>query len=184
MSNSPKNSNERRNEDNNLVPVNYGYIKIARKIVNSEIFQKPPLYLKVWLYLLIKAQHSQYKQLKPGQLFTSIPEIIEGCFYYVGARKTKPTKDQIFQIIGWLRKPDEGRRESNAKATTITTTKATHGMLITICNYNYYQHSTTYEGNNESNDENSTKLPRKQRQRNNINKNDNNTKRVNKNSFV
>ncbi|HEX5150070.1 MAG TPA: hypothetical protein VFW07_01410 [Parafilimonas sp.] len=158
--------------------VSLGYIKIARKLIESSIWSKPPLYLKVWVYLLLKAQHSDYKLLKPGQLFTSIPEIIEACSYYVGARKEKPTKDQIFQIIAWLRNPDEGGHESNVKATMIATTKATHGMLITICNYNYYQDSTTYDSNDDSNHEKATKPLRKQRQPDNINKNDKNDNKI------
>lgn len=56
-----------------------GYVLLPRKIIDSEIINKPPLYLKVWIYLLQIAQHTDYKQLKRGQVRTSIPEIIEAC---------------------------------------------------------------------------------------------------------
>ncbi|ASS66520.1 hypothetical protein [Paenibacillus sp. RUD330] len=142
-----------------------GCILLARKVIESSIWEKPPLYIKVWVYLLSKAQHKPYKGLRRGQLYTSIPEIIDNCKWRVGARWEKPTKDQIFNIIEWLRNPEKGDSESNAKATRkqresnagttmITTTKATHGYLITIDNYGFYQTFDNYESNGESNDEN------------------------------
>jgi hypothetical protein len=148
-----------------------GYILICRKVVESEIWEKPPLYIKVWFYLLTKAQHSDFKKLKRGQLFASIPEIIEACSWKVGYRRERPTKDQIYQIIDWLRKGSERVHEGETKATMITTTKATHGLLINIDNYDYYQTFKNYEGNKESNDREDTKVTREQRQPNNINKN-------------
>lgn len=177
-----------------------GYILLSRKIIKSEIFKKPPLYLKVWVYLLASAQYKAYKRLDKGQLFTSIPEIQEACSYMVGFRKEVPSKDQIYNVLEWLRNPHEGGNESNTKAkqtatmtatsitTMITTTKATHGMLVNIDKYGIYQDSKNYESNdedrNESNDESSdecqdesgTKAERKQRQADNINKNDKNIK--------
>lgn len=153
-----------------------GWIKVHRKIIESSIWDKPPLYLKVWMYLLLTAQHSQYKGLEPGQLVTSIPDIIEACKWHVGARIERPTRDQVFQIIDWLRKRSEGGNESNAKATMITTTKATQKMLINISNYGVYQESDEDESNGEGNGEKATKPPRKQRQPDNINKNVKNDK--------
>jgi len=170
-----------------------GYILLSRKLIESEIWKKPPLYLKVWIYLLSKAQHKDYKGLKRGQLWTSIPEIQEECSWYVGYRKVTPTKDQVYQVIEWLRNPNgkisrnpyESNYESNDNTTMITTTKATQGMIIDIVNYNVYQDSRNYESNNEGNDENDTKAIREQRLPNNINKNvknDNNNKNDNINT--
>jgi hypothetical protein len=61
--------------------------------------------------------------------------------------------------------------KATMKATLITTTKATQGMLITIDGYSVFQNPKNYESNNESNDEKVTKPIREQRQPNNINKN-------------
>jgi len=155
-----------------------GYILLARNIIESQIWRKPPLYLKVWIYLLVQSQHADYKKLKRGQLSTSIPEIIDACYWYVGYRKEKPTKDQIFQIIDWLRNPCETSHEAVTKATMITTMKATQTILITIDNYCYYQNPKNYESNDESNDEKVTEATRKQRQPNNINKNVKNEKNI------
>lgn len=155
-----------------------GYIIIARSIVESEVWKKPPLYLKVWLYLLHTAQFKPYKNLKKGQLFVTIKDIQEGCSWFVGCRKSTATKDQIFQILDWMRKPYVNHMEATTKATMITTAKATHGILITIDNYCIYQNPKLYESNDESNDETGTKATGKQRTTNNINKEG--SKKVNK----
>lgn len=160
-----------------------GYILLSRQLIESEIWDKPPLYIKVWVYLLTKAQHKKYKGLKRGQLYVSIPEIIEACSWYVGYRKEKPTKDQVFQIIDWLRRVDEAEDESDTSPTMITTTKATHGLLITIDNYSFYQDPRNYEGNSETNGEKVTEATREQRQHDNTNKNDKNVKN-DKNKYI
>lgn len=148
-----------------------GYIILSRKLIESEIWDKPPLYLKVWIYLLTRAQHKEFRKLKRGQLFVSIPEIQDACSWYVGFRKERPTKDQIYQIIDWLRKPNEAVHEAGMKATMITTTKATQGLLINIDNYGVYQNPKNYESNGEDNDEKVMRATREQREPNNINKN-------------
>lgn len=134
-----------------------GYILLSRKLIESEIFAKPPLYLKVWIYLLSKAQHKDFKDLKRGQVRTSIPEIQKACSWHIGYRKVVPTKDQVFQILQWMRSPYEVENERVTKATTratmITTTRATRGMLVTIDKYSVYQDPKNYESNSESNDE-------------------------------
>ncbi|WP_373894428.1 Replication protein O [Virgibacillus sp. CBA3643] len=161
-----------------------GYILLSRKVIESEIWEKPPLYIKIWIYLLTRAQHADYKGMNRGQLRTSIPEIMEGCSWYVGYRKVKPTKDQVFQVIDWLRKSYEHPDESNNDPTMITTTKATQGLLINICNYSFYQDPKNYESNKETTDENSTKATREQQRSDNINKNDKNVKNEQEKSTI
>lgn len=156
---------------------------LSRKIIESEIFKKPPLYLKVWVYLLSCAQHKTYKNLEKGQLFTSIPEIQEACSHMVGYRKETPTKDQIYNILEWLRKRCEDPNESNDSTTMITTTKATHGLLVNIEKYSFYQDSKNYESNGDNNNEKATNVVREQRQPNNINKNDKNDKNINNKEY-
>jgi hypothetical protein len=161
-----------------------GCILISRKLVESEIWKKPPLYIKVWLYLLIKAQHTDYKGLKRGQVFTSIPEIQEACSWCVGYRKETPSKDQIYKILEWLRSPNgkktrnscESNYESDTNATMITTTKSTRGIVVNIENYNVYQDFKNYESDTESKDERVAKELRKKSPADTINKNDKNVK--------
>lgn len=148
-----------------------GYILESRTILESEIWHKPPLYFKVWNYLLLRAQHKPYKNLRRGQLFTSIDEIREECSYYVGYRKVKPTRKEIFGILDWLRNPHEGNNEGNNEGSMIQTTKVTHGMVITIVNYGVYQDPSFYEGNRKIDTKVTTKRGRRESQGNNINKN-------------
>lgn len=159
-----------------------GCILLSRKIIESSIWDKPPLYLKVWLLILSKAQHKDYKLLKRGQLRISIPEIMEKCSWHIGYRKVTPTKDQVFQVLEWLRQPIGSNsrfpyatsHEGVTQATMITTTRATQGLLVNVDNYSFYQTLENYESNNGSNNEKATGATREQRTPDNINNNVNN----------
>ena len=153
-----------------------GYILLGRKVLGSEIMTKPPLYLKVWIYLLSKAQHRDYRGLKRGQLITSIPQIQKAMSYRVGYRKEMPTYRQIRNVLDWLRNPHEGRTNVNSNVNMIVTTNVTHGMLITIVNYGLYQDPKNYERQHECHDEKLTKGARMSRQGHDNNKNDKNVK--------
>ena len=132
-----------------------GYILISRKIVESEIWSKPPLYLKVWVLLLCKAQFQDYKSLKRGQVKTSVKEIQEACAHYSGYRREVPTLRQIRTILEWLRNPHGCNNGcncgSNDGSNMIETAGVTHGVVITICNFNDYQNPKFYGSNNGSN---------------------------------
>lgn len=145
-----------------------GWIKLYRKLIDSEIMKKPPMYLKVFIWLLLHAQHSNFNGLKRGQGKTSIPDIIEAMSYKIGYRIERPTKKEIYGIIDWLRSPYEGNDEGNM----MVTTKVTHGFIYDIVKYELYQDDDEREGN----DENPTKVQRRSRQGNNINKNVKNDK--------
>lgn len=145
-----------------------GYFIIARKTLESEIWHKPPLYFKVWCYLLARANWDDFGNLKRGQLFTSLEEIAEDNCWYVGYRKEVPSKSQIYTILEWLRNSreanDEPNFESNDTATMITTTKATRGIIINIVKYSVYQDPKRYESNSDTNDEDSmNQITREQR---------------------
>lgn len=148
-----------------------GYILVSRKLIESEIWEKPPLYLKVWMYLLMRAQYKPFKDLERGELVVSIPELIEACSYKVGYRTEKPTKSQIFNILEWLRNSNEGSDERYSNETMIETTKTTRGMVVKVTNYNVYQDSKNYEQNDERNSETSTNDTMPKRQADTINKN-------------
>lgn len=149
-----------------------GYILESRSVLDSAIWNKPPMYFKVWNYLLLMAQHADYKNLKRGQLFTSIDQIREACSYHVGFRKETPSRKEIFGILEWLRNPGEGNDEGNNDGNMITTAKVTHGMVITIVNYDIYQTPGNYEGNKKKRSKVTMKRSRRESQGNNINKND------------
>lgn len=153
-----------------------GYILESRTILDSAIWEKPPLYFKVWHYLLLKAQHADYKGLKRGQLITSIPEIREACSYYSGYRKEMPSKNEIWNILEWLRNPYGEVGGKDYGGGMIKTVKVTHGLLVTICNYNVYQDPKYYGEDNGKATEKTTEELRSKRQADNINKNDKNDK--------
>jgi len=153
-----------------------GYILLSRKLIESGIMDKPPEYLKVWIYLLSEACHKPTNNLERGQGFTSISKLIEVLSHKVGYRVQRPTKKQVWGIIEWLRNPYEGNHEGITKVPMIVTTKVTHGFVYTICNYEFYQDPKNYEGNSEGNDEGATKEQRKERQGNNKYKNVKNVK--------
>jgi hypothetical protein len=62
--------------------------------------------------------------------------------YKAGYRTVKPTIDEIRSVTKFL-----------TKQLMITTTKAIHGMVITILNYDFYQCFQNYEPHNEPQDE-------------------------------
>lgn len=156
-----------------------GYILESRSILESDIWNKPPMFFKVWHYLLMNAQHTSYRNLKRGQLFTSIDQIREACSYHVGYRKVTPSRKEIYGVLEWLRNPHEGNNEGNNEGAMITTTKVTHGMLVNIVNYDVYQDPKTYEGNKKASTKVTTKERRRSSQGNNKNKNVKNIKNDN-----
>jgi len=152
-----------------------GCFLVSRKLIDSGIMKKPSDYLKVWIYLLSNAFHSDSGDLKRGQGFTSIPILMDMLSYNVGYRIDKPTKKKVYGIIEWLRNPNEGI----TKVPMIVTTKVTHGFVYTIVNYDLYQDMSNYEGNNEG----TTKVLRRSNKGNNINKNDKNDKNEKNNKY-
>jgi hypothetical protein len=147
-----------------------GYILVSRKLIESEIWEKPPLYLKVWMYLLMRAQYKPFKDLDRGELVVSIPELIEACSYKVGYRTEKPTKSQIYNILEWLRNSNEASHERYTNETMIDTAKTTRGMVVKVSNYNVYQDSKNYEQNDEGNNEKPMNDTMPKRQADTINK--------------
>lgn len=72
-----------------------GYILLSRKLLESEVMRKPPLYLKVFVWLMLKAQHKPYDGLERGELVTSISEIQDAAEYKIGFRKVRPSKNKF-----------------------------------------------------------------------------------------
>lgn len=133
-----------------------GYIKLSRRLLSSDIWFKPPLYLKVWIYLLHQAAFKPYNGLARGQLVTSIPQIQEALSYKEGAITRKPTYEDIRSVIRYMRKKPtksalptrdpfgDPRRDPDEKP-MISTRKITGGLLVTIEKYSEYQDATLNE---------------------------------------
>ena len=119
-----------------------GFILLSRKLLKSGIMEKPALYLKLWIWMLIQAMFKDHGNLKRGQFFTSYKKMQKAMVHKVGYRTVTPTKREIQGVTKFL-----------TKVRAIVTTKVLHGMIITILNYDYYQNMKNYEGSNESSNE-------------------------------
>lgn len=124
--------------------IDLGYFCVARKIFNSKIIDWPPLYFKLWVYLIGKANHKTVEikgqVFNRGECLVTYEELQKIGSYNIGWRKETPTKSAIGNFL-------EKARENNM----ITTRKTTVGLFISIVNYDYYQLVSNYESNEEDN---------------------------------
>lgn len=132
-----------------------GYIKLSRRLLASDIWFKPPLYLKVWIYLLHQAAFKPYNGLARGQLVTSIPQIQEALSYRAGFISKKPSYKEIWQVLEYMRGKTPinsmqeygmGKWQENRQGKwngetepMILTKRVKDGMLVTIVKYDQYQ---------------------------------------------
>ena len=125
-----------------------GYILFARKFLGTDIMDKPPLWTKLFLWMLLKASRKDgYKGLKVGQLETSIAKMQEAMTHFVGYRKQVPTRKQIRVIYEGLAKgTTKGTTKGTHQDPMISVAKGTRGMIITILNYEKYQEPKNYQG--------------------------------------
>lgn len=65
----------------------------------------------------------------------------------------KPTYREIRDVLDWLRDPDQDATRGKGCGTMIVTTKVTHGLIITIENYDKYQNPKSYERHNDGHDD-------------------------------
>ena len=102
------------------------WIKLHRKLLDSDVFKKPD-HLKIWTYLLLKASHrgkvfkhgSQILKIKPGSFVSGRQKIAE---------ETGFSESKIRRFL-------EAKKATNK--ITIKSTK--QYSIITICKYSDYQ---------------------------------------------
>lgn len=136
-----------------------GFIFVARSLTESEVWEMPHWCLKAWIWLLLRANHADKgggRKLQRGQLWTTLKMLQEATTYWAGNRPIRPSISQLAKFL---------RRLSESHA--IDTTKATRGVVITICNYDTYQTAANYESHGEI----SAKSPRKRKLGHTIDKN-------------
>ena len=142
-----------------------GYILLSRKIIESEIFDKPPLYLKVWVYLLSRARFKGRNGLSRGEFRTTVNEIRKACSWKSGYRTIAPKRRKIYRIIKWMKKPTGDTTGDTAGDTPgdtpgdttgdttgdtmLSTKKITHGFIINIEQYERYQDPDMYKNSNK-----------------------------------
>lgn len=109
-----------------------GKFVIHRKLLESEIWDKPAYYLKIWIWILAKAKWKTNKKggqtFKRGEFKTDYLEIIEENRYKIGYRYERLNKNDIFYVLNFLRKTDR-----------IRTKKTTKGLWIKVLNYDESQ---------------------------------------------
>lgn len=127
-----------------------GYILQPRIIDESETSRFPPHVREIWLYLLRKANHEDRIVhgifIKRGQLKTSYKDILEDLSWFVGYRKESYKKHHCEIAMKML-----------TKQRMVATAKTTRGMIVTICNYDYYQDPKNYETDSENHNKATTK---------------------------
>lgn len=121
------------------MPIEKGFIIFPRVFYSNELAEKPPHFREIWFWLLKEANHSDQKIngniIKRGQLYTSYDKIIDGLKWYVGRKKYTYKKHQVERAFKHF-----------SAAARLTTQQATRGMVVTICNYDYYQTADNYTG--------------------------------------
>ena len=118
-----------------------GYVLLSRRLFDGSLADRPPWEFKLWCWMLAKASHAPRRtgqRLDRGQLLTTSREMQAAVQYRVGGRLVRPAKSAIAKF---LRRQLEGN--------SVTTSRTTRGMVITICNYDAYQSPDSYEGNFE-----------------------------------
>lgn len=107
-----------------------GYILLSRNIIESQIWQKPPEYLKIWIYILSRVNWKKSKNNDIGEdLFNFRQEKIPG---------VKLT--QVYDFLRWAKTVN-----SRDLTTQITTQKTTRGTRLKVTKYAYYQDVKNYQ---------------------------------------
>lgn len=99
----------------------------------------PPYYVKIWLWLIAKANYQDGKRLKRGECFVTIEETRQQTKYMVGYRSEMESTKTVRRVYEWL-----------TERSMIVTTKVTNGSVVKLLQYEQYQtfenHEGTYEG--------------------------------------
>jgi len=105
-----------------------GWIKLYRKEIDSAIWEKPPLYHRVWHWLLINADY------KTGEWKGTYNQIANGVRWTKNRQEIIPKKRQIRVIIEFL-------NHVTSTSHTASHTTSHHELSLTIVNWDTYQRS-------------------------------------------
>ena len=110
--------------------MNNGFILLARKLLESGIWLKPPAYLKIWLYILFRVNFKDSLFPRGSNLFNWNKDSpnIHGV-----------SKNQFYETLKWLKRTKQ-----------ITTQKSTRGVVIKVLNYEKYQDIKKYLSDTDS----------------------------------
>jgi len=120
-----------------------GYIMIPRFWDESAISIAPAHTREIYFLFLRLANHKNVvaggRQFKRGDLLITYDKISDKLKWSVGYRQKAYSHSQIESSLKWL-----------TKHNLITKMKTTRGLIITICDYDYWQTPANYESHNEN----------------------------------
>lgn len=147
-----------------------GGFTLARKTFTSPIWFKEPLYLKLWVWIIGKANHEDVErngfQYKRGQVITSYNEIIKTLTHRHNRKLYPPSLKKVRIMLEWLANEgmirveplqDNGKKSTNPHlaercrtgADTGAETRAYVGIKIIVINYDTYQDLQNYKGRHQ-----------------------------------
>ena len=122
-------------DEKNKNHIEGGCILLARAITDSDIWLKPPSWLKIWIYILLHVSHKKTKRLERGEGFFRWPSILN-------SDKKKWTDVNLHttdNVTRWLKSTG-----------MITIRRTVNGAHITVRHYDLYQNIDTYRNGNEN----------------------------------
>jgi uncharacterized phage protein (TIGR02220 family) len=143
-----------------LIPT--GGFTVARQLFQSAIWLRDPLDLKIWVWILGKANHSGIVkngyQYNRGEFVTTYDEIINAGLYIQNRKRIFPTMKKVRVVLKWLQdenmilvkplKSGHGITGADSGAET----RAYVGLKIIVVNYDTYQDSKSYRGRHQGRD--------------------------------
>lgn len=133
-----------------------GSFIVARKLFASDIWTRPPLYLKLFLWIIGQANHANRQEgqtlYRRGDFSTTYEKIINALSYRENRRVISPTIKQVRLILAWLQaqgmivvSPIRKNQLPN-RGRPMVQTGAYLGLLISVVNYDTYQVLEAYKG--------------------------------------
>lgn len=125
---------------------------LSRQIMESDIWNKPPEYLKIFLYILLKVNHEDKYHPRGSNFFNFSQQLPSGV-----------TKNQVYDFLRWAK---------SKNVNILTTRKTTRGIVVKVNNYNKFQTPENYELQDKFQDSSKTAPRQLQDNSNTINKNE------------
>lgn len=110
-----------------------GFILLARKMLKTGVMEKHPLYIKLWVWILLNASWQNHNGLKPGELFTTLARIQKAMRFKTGFIIKEPSVKEIRGVLDFLKSSE-----------MISIRRVQHGMIISVLNFEHYQNWQNY----------------------------------------
>lgn len=133
-----------------------GAFTVARCLFNHELWHKEPLYLKIWIWILGRASHTEHEKngyrYARGEFVTTYSDIRKVVMHEYNRQPIVPSLKKIRIILEWL-KHRQMIRVIPLKSVEIQTGAhpkaqigAYIGIRIIVVNYDTYQNHENYRG--------------------------------------